>query len=142
MFLLDTNVVSELRKVGSKHANSNVEQWANSTPGKQTFISVITLFELERGILLAERKDKPEGNILRKWFEERVLLQYADRTIPLTADIARRCAYLHVPNPMPDYDALIAATALVHSLTVVTRNTEDFERTGVKLLNPWQQSTP
>ncbi|MGK7910972.1 MAG: type II toxin-antitoxin system VapC family toxin [Synechococcus sp.] len=141
MFLLDTNVVSELRKVGSQSANPNVEQWAKATPGEQTYISVITLFELERGILLAERKDRSEGKILRQWFEDRVLPQYAERTIPITADIARRCATLHAPNPIPDYDALIAATALVHSLTVVTRNTEDFERTGVKLLNPWQQST-
>ncbi|MEM9569245.1 MAG: type II toxin-antitoxin system VapC family toxin [Cyanobacteria bacterium P01_E01_bin.34] len=141
MFLLDTNVVSELRKIGSPSANPNVEQWANATPGEQTHISVITLFELERGILLVERKDSPKGKILRQWLETRVLPQYAERTIPITTDIARCCASLHVPNPIPDYDALIAATALVHSLTVVTRNTEDFERTGVKLLNPWQQST-
>ncbi|MEM9360330.1 MAG: type II toxin-antitoxin system VapC family toxin [Pseudomonadota bacterium] len=140
MFLLDTNIVSELRKIGSQHANPNVEQWAKATPGEQTYISVITLFELERGILLAERKDPPKGKILRQWLEDRVLPQYAERTISITTDIVRRCASLHVPNPMPDYDALIAATALVHSLTVVTRNTEDFERTGVKLLNPWQQS--
>ncbi|MEM9568345.1 MAG: type II toxin-antitoxin system VapC family toxin [Cyanobacteria bacterium P01_E01_bin.34] len=141
MFLIDTNVVSELRTVGSQYANPNVEQWAKATPGEQTYISVITLFELERGILFAERKDPPKGKILRQWLEDRVLPQYADRTIPITIDIARHCATLHVPNPMPDYDSLIAATALVHSLTVVTRNTEDFERTGVKLFNPWQQST-
>ena len=138
MFLLDTNVVSELRKAGSKHANSNVERWARATPGEQTYLSVITIFELERGILLTERKDKPKGDILHQWFENHVLLKYAERTIPLTVEIARRCALLHVPDPMADYDAMIAATALVHGLTVVTRNVGDFEKTGVKLLNPWE----
>lgn len=137
MFLLDTNVVSELRKVGSARINSQVEQWAKATPGGQTFISVVTVFELERGVLLMERRDQVQGKILRQWLNDHVLAGYAERIIPISVSIAQRCASLHVPNPMPDYDALIAATALEHGLTVVTRNEADFEKTGVKLLNPF-----
>ena len=138
MFLLDTNVVSELRKVGSDRVNPQVAQWAKATPGGQTFISVITVFELERGVLLLERRDQVQGKVLRQWLNEHVLPGYAERIIPISVNIAKRCALLHVPDPMPDYDALIAATALEHGLTVVTRNTADFEKTGVKLLNPFK----
>jgi toxin FitB len=137
MFLLDTNVVSELRKVGSRKVNSHVEKWAKSTPGTQTFISTITIFELERGVLLLERRDHQQGRILRQWLNDSVLTHYSDRIIPVSIAIAQRCAFLHVPDPMPDYDAMIAATALEHGFIVVTRNTRDFEKTGVKLLNPW-----
>ncbi len=137
MFLLDTNVVSELRKVGSGKVNGQVEKWAKSTSGTRTFISTITIFEIERGVLLMERRDLQQGRVLRKWLNDHVLTHYGDRIIPISAAIAQRCAFLHVPDPMPDYDALIAATALVHDLVVVTRNTGDFERTGVKLFNPW-----
>lgn len=137
MFLLDTNVVSELRKVGSDRVNPQVEQWAKATPGGQTFISVVTVFELERGVLLLERRDQAQGKVLRQWLNEHVLPGYAERIIPISVNIAKRCALLHVPDPMPDYDALIAATALEHGLTVATRNTVDFEKTGVKLLNPF-----
>ena len=137
MFLLDTNAVSELRKVGSGKVNDQVEKWAKSTPGTQTFISTITIFEIERGVLLMERRDEQQGRILRKWLNDYVLTHYSDHIIPISTAIAQRCAFLHVPDPMPDYDALIAATALVHDLVVVTRNIGDFERTGAKLFNPW-----
>ena len=137
MFLLDTNVVSELRKVGTNKINPSVEQWSRSTSGMLTFISAVTIFELERGVLLVERRDRKQGNILRRWLDERVLINYAERIISFDSNIARRCASLHVPNPMSDYDAMIAATALEHDLTVVTRNIEDFQRTGIKLLNPF-----
>lgn len=137
MFLLDTNVVSELRKVASKRADKQVAAWASATPGDQTFLSVITVFEIERGVLLMERRDSAQGKVLRGWLNNHVLVNYAGRIIPLDVDIAQRCAALHVPDPQPDYDAMIAATALEHGLTVVTRNTEDFEEMGVKLLNPW-----
>ena len=154
MFLLDTNVVSELRKAGTDKVNPNVEKWSKSVLGQQTFISTITIFELERGVLLMERRDPKQGNILRQWLNSHVLAEYSDRIIPISVDIARRCAALHVPDPMPYYDALIpygnptllcngestkliAATALEHCLTVATRNTEEFDRIGVKLFNPW-----
>lgn len=137
MFLLDTNVVSELRKIGSQRANPQVEKWAKSTSAAQTFISIVTVFELERGVLLIERRDRTQGEVLRQWLNEHVLGSYAERIIPITVDIVKRCALLHVPDPMSDYDAMIAATALEHGLTVVTRNTVDFERTGVRLFNPF-----
>ena len=137
MFLLDTNVVSELRKVGSGKVDSRVEHWATSIPGTQTFISTITIFEIERGVLLMERRDNQQGDILRQWLNNHVLAHFSERILPISTHIAQRCASLHVPNPMPDYDALIAATALVYGLTVVTRNIGDFERTGVSLFNPW-----
>ena len=140
MFLLDTNVVSELRKSGSSKINPQVEQWSRSTPGILTFFSAITIFELERGVLLLERRDSKQGSILRQWLNNYVLINYAlinyaERILAFDSDIAQRCAALHVPNPISDYDAMIAATALEHNLTIVTRNTKDFEKTGVKLLN-------
>lgn len=137
MFLLDTNVVSELRKVASNKANKKVEIWATNTPGEQTYISAISIFEIERGVLLIERRDETQGQVLRHWLTNHVLSNYAERIIPISTGIAIRTAQLQVPDPLPAYDALIAATALEHGLTLVTRNTNDFERTGVKLLNPW-----
>lgn len=137
MFLLDTNVISELRKVSANRADIKVKNWGERTPGEQTFISAITVFELERGVLQVERRDLAQGSVLRQWLNEYVLVNYAGRIIPLDARIAQRCASLHVPNPQPDYDAMIAATALENNLVLVTRNTKDFQSTGVKLLNPW-----
>ncbi len=138
MFLLDTNVVSELRKVGANKADAQVARWAKTIPGAHTFISAVTVFELERGVLQMERRDPMQGNVLRRWLNDYVLVNYAGRIIPFDVGIARRCAFLHVPNPKSDYDAIIATTALEHSLTVVTRNVEDFEGMGVELLNPWR----
>ncbi|MEO0771282.1 MAG: type II toxin-antitoxin system VapC family toxin [Cyanobacteria bacterium J06649_4] len=137
MFLLDTNVVSELRKVGSDRVDRRVEKWATSTPGSQTFISAITIFEIERGVLRMERRDSQQGRLLRQWLDDYVLEHYRTRIIPVGTLIAQRCASLHIPDPMPDYDALIAATALEHGLILVTRNTRDFEKTGAELFNPW-----
>ena len=138
MFLLDTNVVSELRKVASGKADDKVELWANATPALRTFISTITIFELERGICLVERKDNQQGHILRNWLENNVFNHYRDRIISVDTNIARRCAVIQVPDPLSPYDAFIAATALEHNLVVVTRNVSDFEQTGVRLLNPWE----
>ncbi len=138
MFLLDTNVVSELRKVKAGKADRNVAAWARQTPASSLFLSVVTIQELEIGVLLAERRDASQGALLRTWLEEQVLPAFSDRILPVDTAIARRSAALHVPDPRPIRDALIAATALVHQLVVVTRDVADFGPTGVKVLDPWQ----
>lgn len=139
MFILDTNVVSELRKVRSGKANAGVADWVRQVPPAALFISVITLHELEHGVLLKERSDPGQGSILRTWLDERVTTAFANRILAVDEKVARRAASLHVPDPAPFRDALIAATALVLGMAVVTRNTDDFERhTGLEVLNPWQ----
>jgi len=135
MFLLDTNVVSELRKAGK--ADAQVRHWAAPVSPAALYLSVISVLELEIGILRVERRDRAQGTLLRAWLEQRVLTAFEDRILPIDTAVARRCARLHVPDPSSDRDALIAATALVHRMIVVTRNVADFEGTGVPLLNPW-----
>jgi predicted nucleic acid-binding protein len=139
-YLIDTNVWSELRNRG--RANSNVKAWADEVNPAELYLSVVSVFELERGVLLIARRDPQQGSRLRRWLEERVLKPFDRRILPIDAPIARRCAALQVPDPRPERDALIAATALTHGLTVVTRNVSDFERTGVAVLNPWLATSP
>jgi len=138
MFLLDTNVVSELRKSGVGKAHPNVVKWAHSVDASRLFISAITLLELETGVLLAERKDPKKGALLRKWLNENVLLGFKGRILPFTEQEALCCARLHVPDKKSEKDALICATALVHQMTVVTRNVDDYMATGVRIHNPWE----
>jgi toxin FitB len=135
MYILDTNVVSELRK--AKKADQNVTKWAQPLPSATLYISVISVLELEIGILLMERRDKEQGAILRAWLNRNVLPTFSGRILAIDTTVAQRCAALHVPNPRSDRDALIAATALLHGLTVATRNVSDFEGMGVSVLNPW-----
>jgi hypothetical protein len=137
MYLLDTNVISELRKAKAGQADPKVVAWAERVPTPSLFLSVITLLELETGVLLIERRDPSQGAILRRWLETQVLPAFSERILAVDTAVARRCARLHVPDPRSDRDALIAATALVHDLTVVTRNIADFEPTGVRIMNPW-----
>jgi hypothetical protein len=138
MFVLDTNVVSELRKVRSGKGSSGVTAWATEVPSARMFISSITIHELEHGVLLRERSDPPQGAVLRTWLDESVAAAFADRVLPVDEAVARRAAALHVPDPAPFRDALIGATALVEGMAIVTRNVRDFERfEGIELVNPW-----
>jgi predicted nucleic acid-binding protein len=138
VYLLDTNVISELRRSKTNRATPSVVNWAKSIPTSSMFLSAISVLELEVGILLVERRDPSQGGLLRSWLDHQVLPAFADRILPIDTQVALRCAALHVPNPQSDRDALIAATALVHGMTVATRNTSDFFATGVSLLDPWQ----
>ncbi|QIL82774.1 type II toxin-antitoxin system VapC family toxin [Diaphorobacter sp. HDW4A] len=137
MFLLDTNVVSELRKATSGKGSIEVANWARSVPMEQMFLSVISLQELEKGVLQKERVDPLAGAVLRAWLTEHVYKGFERRILPIDQAIAVCCAALHVPNPRPTMDALIAATAKVHGMTVVTRDEKDFAHFGVPMLNPW-----
>jgi toxin FitB len=138
MFILDTNVVSELRKVRVGKADVNVTAWADSLDATTLFISVITVMELELGIYSIERKDMAQGKLLRSWLEKQVLPEFDGRVLPVDIVVARYCAKLHVPDKRGERDALIAATALVHGMTVVTRNVDDFKLTGANIINPWK----
>lgn len=137
MFILDTNVISELRKAKSGKANKNLTQWAERVLSASLFVSVISILELEKGVLLVERRDATQGAILRAWLNAHVLPTFSGRILDIDTAVAQCCAKLHVPDPCSDRDSLIAATALVHGMVVVTRNVDDFIATGVDLLNPW-----
>jgi predicted nucleic acid-binding protein len=138
MYLLDTNVVSELRKVRAGKADRRVAAWADSVDAADLYFSVISLQELEIGVLLIERRDAAQGKLLRAWLEGHVLPAFAGRILPISEAVARHSARLHVPDPRPVRDGLIAATALVHRMSVVTRNIVDFAATGVSTINPWE----
>jgi toxin FitB len=137
MFLLDTNVVSELRKIRSGKGDRNVAAWADSIDTADLFVSVVTILELEIGILRVERRDSARGAVLRDWMNERVLTAFANRMLAVDTAVAKRSAQLHIPDPRPIPDALIAGTALVHGMAVVTRNVADFAPMGVAVVNPW-----
>lgn len=139
MLILDTNVVSELRKAKSGKADAGVIAWAQTVQTSELFLSAITILELEAGVLQIERRDAVQGAILRAWLEQHVLPGFTGRILAVDTAVALRCARLHVPDPRAERDALIAATALVHGMTVVTRNVADFAPTGVPILNPWRQ---
>jgi predicted nucleic acid-binding protein len=128
---------SELRKVGDGKADANVVAWVESVDAAALYLSAMTLMEIELGILQIERRDVVQGARLRTWMTHHVLPEFLERILPVDASVALRCASLHVPDPRGERDALIAATALVHGMTVVTRNVGDFEVTDVPVLNPW-----
>ena len=138
MFILDTNVISELRH-GKPQQSPHVRMWAAAQPASRLFISAITILELEKGILALERRTPSEGSALRAWLTG-VRAALAGRILPFTDKTATVCAALHVRNPRSERDAMIAASAIEHGFTVVTRNVADFEHSGVKLVNPWSAS--
>ncbi len=137
MFLIDTNVISEMRKGQSGKIDKRVAAWARSAQPAASFISAITVLELEIGVLRLERRDPAQGAILRIWLDRSVMPSFAGRVLAIDAPVAREGARLQVPDLCAERDVLIAATAIVHGMTVVTRNERDFAPTGVALLNPW-----
>ncbi len=140
MYLLDTNVVSELRKTRVSTTHPSIGGWFRSVDISTCYLSAITIQEIETGILLAETPDPVQATAIRRWLEQKVLPDFNFRILPVDIGVARRCAYLHVPKTRPYRDALIAATAYVHNLPVVTRNVKDFAGTGVQIINPWDAS--
>jgi predicted nucleic acid-binding protein len=137
MYLLDTNVISELRKAKTGKADRHVVAWAGSVPAGSLYLSAITMLELEMGVLQIERRDRVQGSLMRAWLDEQVLPAFTGRVLAVDAQVALRCARLQVPNRVSERDALIAATALVHGMTVVTRNAADFAAAKVPMIDPW-----
>jgi predicted nucleic acid-binding protein len=139
MDLLDTNVVSELRKKGSGRCARNVLRWEKSVSAADLYISAITILEIELGVLRIMRRDATQGRILYDWLHDQVIPAFDGRILPLDTAVALRAAALHVPDPRSEHDAVITATALVHGMTIVTRNVADFEGVGLKIINPWSR---
>ena len=137
MYILDTNVISEIRKIRLGKADRNVARWADSVNAAVLYTSAIVLHELELGVQLTERRDPTKGAILRTWLESHVLPAFSGRILPVDTAVAIKSAGLHVPDPRPIRDSLIAATALVHGMIVVTRNVSDFLPCGAQVIDPW-----
>ena len=128
MYVVDTNVVSELRKIRAGRADPNVAAWVGAVDTGTTYLSALTLYELELGVVRLENRDPRSGAVLRRWLDDDVRAAFDGRILAIDSEVARRAAGLHVPRSVPVIDALIAATALVHGMAVVTRNVADFAR--------------
>lgn len=137
MFLLDTNIVAESRKIQQGKADVGLSEWVKQTPVQQMYLCAITLLELERGVMRMERKDTQQGVLLRRWLDEQVKPTFQGRILPFDEYAAAICAAMHTPDPKPITDSLIAAIAKQHNMTLITRNIADFAHTGVRLLNPF-----
>jgi toxin FitB len=135
MYILDTNVISELR-TGKQKQSDNVIKWASKHSSNKFFLSSITILELEKGVQALERKTPPQGSALRIWLNG-IRLAFADRILPFGEKTAEICASLHFSRSLPERDAMIAATALEHKFSIITRNVSDFNGTGSSLYNPW-----
>lgn len=140
MFLIDTNVVSEMRKISTGNADRLVTAWSNSVDVPELYVSAVTIEELEIGVLGIERRDAAQGELFRHWMDDQVLPAFEGRVLPIDTRVARKSASLHVPDRRPVRDGFIAATALVHGLILVTRNVADFEPMGVEFFDPWQSN--
>lgn len=138
MYLLDTNIISEMRKVKSGKANPNLTAWLAQQDSNSFYTSAVVMMELERGILGIERKDPQQGRALRAWFDSMAAALLAGRVLPINETTAAICAKLHIPDRSPENDAWIAATARQYGLTLATRNTKDFEPMGIRLCNPFE----
>jgi predicted nucleic acid-binding protein len=136
--LLDTNVISELRVPRTRPTHPGVRRWSNGVPPVSLYLSAVTIMELELGVLQLERRDPAQAAVLRRWLTSHVLVVFEERILAIDTEIAQRAAALHMPTRISELDAFIAATALVHQMTVVTRNVSHFAPTGVRTLNPWQ----
>lgn len=141
MYLLDTNIISESRKLGTPRVDPNAARWFDEIDVETSFVSAMTVFELERGVRQMERRDAGQGLALRRWFDDQIMTTYERRTLPLSSAVALICAGLHIPDPKSERDAWIAATAIDARLTLVSRNVGDFASMGVGLINPFERMT-
>ena len=138
MYLLDTNIISESRKLGTSRVDPRAARWFDRVDVETTFVSAMTIFELERGVRQMERRDAAQGSVLRRWLADQVMATYEHRTLPLSRAVALICAGLHIPDPKSEREAWIAATAIEADLTLASRNTGDFASMGVRLINPFE----
>lgn len=138
MFLLDTNIISESRKLGTARVDPCTARWLAQVDVETSFLSAMTIFELGRGVMQMERRDAKQGAVLRRWLEDQVMTTYEHRTLPLSREVALICAGLHIPDPKSERDAWIAATAIYADLTLASRNVGDFANMGVRLINPFE----
>ncbi len=134
-YLLDTNVVSELRK--ADRSDPHVSAWYSSVTSAQKFLSVLTVGEIRRGIESIRRRDTLSAQALEVWLAK-LMAKHSGRVLPVNETIAELWGRLNVPDPLPVIDGLLAATAMVHGLTLVTRNVDDVKRTGVPYINPFE----
>jgi toxin FitB len=139
MFLLDTNIISESRKLGTSRIDPRAALWFAQVDVETSFISAMTIFELERGVGQMERRDAKQGSVLRRWLDDQIMTTYENRTLALSREVALICAGLHIPDPKSERDAWIAATAIDAELTLVSRNIGDFASMGVNLINPFEE---
>ena len=138
MYLLDTNIISELKKLDSGKIHPQVQRWAYSINLMQTKISVVSIIEIRTGILSLARKGQAQAASFDNWFTNRLLPAYRTRTLSVDTEVALICAQLHIPAKRPINDTYIAATAIAHNLTPVTRNVRDFQGLPLMLENPFE----